>query len=305
MKLRTPSLLLPLLFFAAHSMYGQGCSDAGFCTLNALKNNGSNDHKEDHKNQMEAGISHGSGDNEIEVTSFHLEYIRQISSTWSLNAKVLFLSANGELSSEHDLSDVFITGIFAPAPTYKFTFGIKAPFNNGNKMANGLPLPMGYQTSLGTFDVIAGFQYALKAVGISAAIQQPLTQNENGFLPSLYPTGSEAYNYPSTRNFTRKGDALIRINYDLRFSKEKFKITPGLLFIYHLGKDTYNNESGTEVTINGSEGLTLNATLLMEYSLNKTNTLELNFGSPFITRDARPDGLTRKYVAGIEYKITF
>ena len=57
--------------------------------------------------------------------------------------------------------------------------------------------------------------------------------------------------------------------------------------------------------IEGSQGLTLNWNLYLDYELNNDQALQLNVGSPFIVRDTRPDGLTRSFVASLEYRIKF
>ena len=43
----------------------------------------------------------------------------------------------------------------------------------------------------------------------------------------------------------------------------------------------------------------------LDYEINSKNIIQLNLGMPFIVRDIRPDGLTRSFIANIEYKIKF
>jgi len=82
-------------------------------------------------------------------------------------------------------------------------------------------------------------------------------------------------------------------------------LTPSLLPIYHIANDTFTDTSGAKRTIDGSQGLTLNGTVVANYTLDETNALLLSFGMPFATRTARPDGLARGYVAAMEYRIAF
>ena len=69
--------------------------------------------------------------------------------------------------------------------------------------------------------------------------------------------------------------------------------------------DKFTDVDDVEKEIKGSNGLTLNANLYLNYMINKRNSLELSFGSPLVVRDRRPDGLTRSFVANLEYKISF
>ena len=72
-----------------------------------------------------------------------------------------------------------------------------------------------------------------------------------------------------------------------------------------MGEDTYQNVFGNRENIKGSDGLTINGNLITTYNFNKKNSLELSLATPFLIRDIRPDGLTRKFVAGLIYKISF
>lgn len=75
--------------------------------------------------------------------------------------------------------------------------------------------------------------------------------------------------------------------------------------IYHLTKDKYTNEFNIKKEIIGSQGLTLNGNAYIDYEFNSKNIIQLNLGIPFIVRDARPDGLTRSFIANLEYRIKF
>jgi len=85
----------------------------------------------------------------------------------------------------------------------------------------------------------------------------------------------------------------------------KIKLTPSILPIYHLTNDSYKDEFNVEKEIIGSQGMTLNGNVYLEYEINHKNILQLNVGMPFIVRDARPDGLTRSIIANLEYRIKF
>nr|MBP7274271.1 hypothetical protein [Saprospiraceae bacterium] len=86
---------------------------------------------------------------------------------------------------------------------------------------------------------------------------------------------------------------------------QNLKITPSLLPIFHLTNDKYTDITGVEKEITGSQGLTLHGNIYLDYHIYTTNALQLNIGMPFVVRDARPDGLTRGFIANLEYRIGF
>jgi hypothetical protein len=293
------------LMLQAPGAFSQGCSDAGFCTINSIKNNEPDSiiGKKEYKNHLSFGISYGIGDFNIRIINPYLEYYRALSQKFSLAGRLYYLSASGSLTSVSGLSDFIFSASYSVNKRMKTTLGVKIPFNDGNLKSDGNPLPMNYQTSLGTFDLIAGYSFSYKNLGITFAMQQPLTQNNNQFLPGLGP----AYGilYPSTYKFKRSGDVLFRASYSIPLLKDKLYLTPSLLPIYHLTNDRYTNEFNEEVEINGSKGLTINIVIFLQFTPSDRHKIELGFARPFVTRAARPDGLTRHYVVALEYKIFF
>ncbi len=163
---------------------------------------------------------------------------------------------------------------------------------------------MDYQSSLGTVDLLAGVGFSVQKVQLVFAWQQPLTQNQNTFLADDYPSTSALSRFPSTNQFKRSGDVLVRVSYPFRLS-DKVQFTTSLLPIYHLANDTFINEQGIETEIEGSEGLTLNFNAFLDYQLSEKSALQLNVGFPTVVRDTRPDGLTRSFIATVEYRIRF
>jgi hypothetical protein len=72
-----------------------------------------------------------------------------------------------------------------------------------------------------------------------------------------------------------------------------------------LANDTYADDNKMRRPIYNSTGLTLNGNVFFDYRLKNGNGFELSLGTPFIVRDQRPDGLTRKIVASLEYQFSF
>lgn len=285
-----------ILFVISFYSYGQGCSDAGFCTLENFQ--GTETDSISFKNSFKIGANVGSADNDVSVFGSYLEYSRQFNSKWELLAKITYLSQSIDGFSSSSLADAYLTSSYAINSNMKIIGGFKIPFTDGNLKDNGFALPMDFQPSLGTFDLILGASKSYKSWTFVLAYQQPLTQNKNEFFA---PMNSD---YISTNEFKRSGDVLLRASYKFSLA-DRFIITPSLLPIYHLSNDKFTDVDNMEKEINGSQGLTLNANIYLNYIFNQKNSLELSFGSPLIVRDTRPDGLTRSFVANLEYKISF
>lgn len=294
-------LVLAFVLFSV-KVKAQGCSDAGFCTINSFKPVSADEVQL--RNHFKVGFSGGAADHSINAYGTYLEYGYLLNNNLWFDAKLTSLAQNGNEISTFGFSDIYLNANFGLSEKTKLTLGAKIPLNDANKKGNGMSLPMDYQSSLGTFDLVFGLAYSLNKLQLVAAIQQPLTQNNNQFIAQEYPIDSKLRDFQSTNNFKRSGDVLLRVSFPLAFSK-KLTFTPSLLPIYHLGNDKYTNIDGIEMEIDGSAGLTLNGNAYFDFEINKTNALQLNLGMPFIVRDARPDGLTRSFIANLEYQVRF
>lgn len=277
----------------------QGCSDAGFCSVGNLSHSPAPG-KQPSKHYLKFTLPAGVGDDDVFVFAPGLEYGYALE-RWQFSGKVTGNYASGNLGNATGPGDVFLSATYQLPATRKwqtsFTLGAKLPLNQGNLKADGLSLPMQYQSSLGTVDLIAGIAVSSGKWRAAAGLQQPLTGiNRNNFLPQYWQNG-KANAYPPTNDLDRKGDVLLRISYRVLQSK-KLSFDGGLLGIYHLGEDTYidANVSNRAIPIKGSQGLTLNATGSVELMLNQRWSVGLMGGVPLVVRDVRPDGLTRSFV---------
>lgn len=295
--------LILILFISTFQIsFTQGCSDAGFCTISSLKPS-ENDSIHANMNQLKVGSFFGNADNSILVYGGYLEYNRQLNGKFGADIKLSSLVQNGNDISVFGLSDLFVNVNYAPTPLLSLTLGTKIPLSGAGRTLDGLPLPMDYQSSLGTFDLIFGIGYQINKFQLVAAIQQPLTQNKNTFSHLLYPESSPLNTFQSTNQFERSGDVLLRFSYPIEVLKNVM-LTPSLLPIYHLSEDRYFDGFAMR-QIEGSQGLTLNGNLYIDWDLDEKSSLQLNAGMPFLFREARPDGLTRSFIATLEYKIKF
>lgn len=290
-----------LLFILAgmvsfHAAPGQGCSDAGFCTSGALEAPADTVTT---PQMLTLLLPVGMGEDDVVVFTPALQYDYTFNSTWSVQAKFTLNYASGTLANAFGPGDLYVTGLYSFKHTspgqWKLSLGTKLPLQDGNLKHKDQPLPMVYQSSLGTTDVILGVSWSNPTWFFSAGWQQPVSgSNGNQFLPSQWDTPS-AEAYLPTRDFDRKGDVLLRITYQLTLRKN-LSLQPGLLGIYHLGEDTYYDPATNRRTaLAGSKGSTVNATVAVHWKTRKL-TVGLTGGTPLATRDARPDGLTRSFV---------
>lgn len=294
-------LVFSLLLVVSNFAHAQGCSDAGICSIGH-----SFDGFNDQKNTIEIASIFGAGEADVTYFSPYVTYTRKVNERFSWSSKVTFSSASGSFGTRASFGDAFLIGNYRFLANknrqWSVTSGWKIPFTTANLKINGYSLPLDYQASLGTFDLFLGTNLTYKKWDFNAAIQIPVFNNNKN---SYFKEFSGTNDFPSTNLFERKSDALLRATYTMKTPNQKFTFKPNVLFIYHLGEDTFENTFGQRETIDGSDGLTINGNLITAFQVNKNNSIELSLATPFVVRDIRPDGLTRSFVAGLQYKILF
>jgi hypothetical protein len=293
-----------LFFFGISNSQAQGCSDAGFCSMG----NGFKNQEESIKNNLEVGLVYGIGEEKTTIFSQYATYTRDLSDRFAMSLKLTSGIASGDLGSNGGLGDIFLSGNYKfkkkNEKTWSVLLGFKAPLTSANGKDKGETLPMAYQSSLGTFDIIAGVNLVSGDWDFNTAVQIPLSQNKNSyFLPTLAPGTTS--DFVSTNLFERKSDGLFRTTYKFKTSNEKFTFKPNVLFIYHFSEDAFINNFGKKETIKGSDGLTLNANLIVSYKIGSKSYLETSIASPLVVRKVKPDGLTRALTLGLAYKVNF
>ncbi|WP_462254466.1 hypothetical protein [Ferruginibacter sp.] len=307
MNIKVMMIMLALVIFFT-KVNAQGCSDAGFCTIGNINHKATDAAIK--KQKLTLILSSGIGDENVFVFTPGIQYDNRLNKNWAIQGKLTGNYADGNLGRATGLGDMFLSATYFLNKKNNwqpsFLLGAKLPLNNGDIRTGNKPLPMQYQSSLGTVDLLAGISLTNKKWLFATAVQQPLSgTNRNTFLPAYWNTAA-ANKYSPTNTFNRKGDILLRAAYTL-IGKDKIDLSIGLLSIYHLGKDTYvnGNISNKPIALNGSEGLTLNGTAALHYRLNNKFSLGLSGGVPFVVRDIRPDGLTRKFVVSPEIVFNF
>lgn len=296
------NLLLIIAIGIFSNSFAQGCSDAGICSIG----NGFQTTDKELKNGIEIGSIFGAGEADVTYISPYITYIRTINERLSLSSKITYSVASGSFGQRGAFGDAYLIGNYNWKPKTNTQLsslvGFKVPFTSSNLKINEFSLPLDYQSSLGTFDLIAGLNFNYKKWDFNTAFQIPVfTNNKNSYFKEFSGTDD----FPSTNLFERKSDALFRTTYTFQTSNKKFTFKPNVLFIYHLGEDRFQNTFGQRETIKNSDGLTINGNLIGVYTINTKNSIELSLATPFVVREVRPDGLTREFTAGIIYKVSF
>ncbi|GJM63968.1 hypothetical protein [Persicobacter diffluens] len=294
--------LIPCLLLSLPAL-SQGCSDAGICTLAHLEAE-----QEAPKNMIGIGVAYGAADHEVSVITPYFEYIRRLNRDFSINLKLTAQSASSEVESTFGLGDLFLNVDynFPQEATIRhgLTGGIKIPLGSTDLQgADNEALPMVFQPTLGTLDLLLGYHFGYKGFNGSILYQQPLSgENENDFDPADSNL-EDPDQYPPSRKLERQGDILIRLSYGLPFGQKKWLLEPSLLPIFHLGEDKYTPRVGSATSIKGSDGLTLNGNIKLQFQPNTNHQIYFTAGSPFINRDVIPDGLLRSFVAILGYRV--
>lgn len=309
-----------LLLFFVHTCAGtlivaQGCSDAGFCTVATMKSEAS-DTLETHPNRFTLGAALANGEDKVFIVSPYLQYDRTLGNGFSIQSKLTYALADGRLGKTSGFGDLYLTGSYQHGNSERLkwttSLGVKLPLGNANQQVDSRSLPMVYQPSLGTFDAIVGLRLTTHGLSGTIGLQYPLlttnstdrSRSENQFDRSAWPPDASIGPYPSTNGFQRKSDALMKLEY-LFTIKDRLRLTPGALAIYHLSNDRYLDSNGSEQTLSGSKGLTLNLVLNALYRFGPHWILGVSGGFPVVTRTSRPDGLTRHFVVTPELRYRF
>lgn len=294
--------LLIVILLLANKITAQGCSDAGICSINQ----GFTIEKNNFKNHIEIATIFGAGESDVRYVSPYISYTKRFNERFSFTGKITFSTAHGSFGTRSQFGDAFLIGNYTfkekNKKQWSALLGWKFPFTASNLKINGYSLPLDYQSSLGTVDLFLGSNLNYKKWDFNAALQIPVFNlNKNSYFKEYGGTDD----FPSTNLFKRKSDALVRVTYAMKTVNKKIAFKPNVLFIYHLGEDSYEDIFGQRQNIRGSEGLTINGNLMASYLLTKQSTIELSLATPFLVRDIRPDGLTRSFVAGLQYHYSF
>ncbi len=299
-------------------LFAQGCSDAGFCTMGAMKPDQPYNKKAAVRLQS-AELSFYRGTTGltpiIYVATADLNFSFRQKNTFQV--KLPYQMVQGRLantSGAGDISLCFTRNLYTSDRfSLNFSLGTKLPTNHSDKVSTaGLPLPMYYQTSLGTYDLISGISLINRRWLLATGIQIPLNHNRNQFVWSEWANTSEAdyiLGYSQARNLKRGTDVMIRIERNFRFSR--LNLSAGILPIYRITKDEViksgvaANSPLEKVKPDAAHGLACSLIFTAGYNLDVRSGIKLLVGRKIAEREVNPDGLTREFVSSITYVYRF
>lgn len=313
-------ITLGLLLFAITKLgFSQGCSDAGFCTMGAMKPDQNYSKRIAIKlRSLEVNYYMGTTTLTPKITVATIDFNLAVNDRSSLQIKVPYQSIKGSLGENSGLSDIVLSFSRNLKTTDKWslngTLGTKIPTNDANTTVNNehtggadAPIHMYYQTSLGSFDAIAGISALNSKWLFAAGIQIALNANNNQFLWGKFP------NYPNREyieqynvglKLKRGIDVMFRVERNWRFTNFNFSL--GLLPIYRITKDEVENkDTGERFKADGTTGLALSVLGSFGYQFDVNNSIKIIRGIKLTDREFNPDGLTRNEVWSVSYVYKF
>lgn len=320
---RTPisHLIAAVLLWAVHTtLQAQGCSDAGVCTAGPMGQmvtaaDTSSSDAPRHYAKLQVGCA--LDEQMVFIVQTQADLGMGITKRLMFRLNVPYIVATGNLGNNHGVGDIIpsLSYAFIKQPQRNFTavVGLRLPTGKSAQQdivqstfsPTSHPLPMPYQTGLGSFDLLLGTQYRHRKWTVALAYQHILGQdNQNTFLHMYWQDEPAAQEYFESFALERADDAVVRVQ--RAFVSGQYMLQPGLLAIYHMGRDSRLERVGelnyfgeyqfVRREIDGSEGLTLNVTFDVRRTLGERWSLEGGLAFPVIAREVRPDGLTRSAI---------
>ena len=296
--------------------YGQGCSDAGFCTMGAMKPDQPFNKKVEFKlRSMELSFYRGT------TTASPIVYVATADLNFSLGAKTFFQvkvpyqAVEGNFDKTSGLSDLSlsITRVLKDTEKYdiSFTLGGKIPSSGAdlNRSTDGAPLPMYYQVSLGSYDLVSGISFKNRNWLVATGIQYAFTQNDNNFTREawrepVYPDFNYVRKHDDSGKLRRGTDVMLRVERNFRFSQFNFSL--GALPIFRITQDEIEDPvTGLRAKQQGTTGMALSAIATVGYSFDVRSGIRLLLGQKITQREVNPDGLTRNMVSTLSYYYRF
>lgn len=308
--MRTTLLFVSL--FVSIDLLSQGCSDAGFCTMGAMKPDQAFNRRIDFKLRS-LSIQYYQGQSTLSplIEAYTLEMNFAVGELASFQFKLPYQTITGTLGQVDGLGDIslsFTRKIYSNSSfDVNATLGGKIPTNDSRARAeNGFTLPMYYQTSLGSYDFVAGISMISKKWLFAAGYQNALTSNNNDFQWGEWVRFSDrAYlsEYDVGIGLRRGSDVMLRAERNFRFVNYSFNF--GVLPIYRVSQDQGIIRTRENGGVSKTTGLALSVLGGFTYNLDVQNTFKFIYGYKLTDRPTNPDGLTRDWVVNVIYEFRF
>ncbi len=175
--------------------------------------------------------------------------------------------------------------------------GFRLPTGNGNYTSFLEPAqPLFLQPSLGSTDFLLGFSFQFEGITSGFALQIPLSQSRNRFLPIENTNQSPPFDALPTRYLNRGVDLALYFKQDIQLKQGLF-LQVGATPILRFGRSSFLNENDDFEEVLGSNGLTLNVFSGVSYAVQSW-VFTLEGGLPITQIDQKLDGLHRYFFTG-------
>ena len=319
MKAFLRSIFLLSIIILVNNPYAkaQGCSDAGFCTMGAMRPDQAYD-KENPLRFRYADVSYYLGETRVSasIQAVILDVGFDVFKDYNVHIKVPYMMVDGNFGSTRGVGDLSfsVSRNLARFRNFDFnaTVGAKIPTGNADLKheTQDVVLPMYYQITLGTYDLVMGGAFINDQWLFSFGYQQPLIHvNENTFGAGalawdFYPGGQEyVERHAVARNLRRGADVMLRLERNFRFSR--FNANIGILPIYRITNDQIMDTEGNYFKPEGARGLATSLLTGCGYQFNVKTAVKLIYGVRIVDRAKNPDGLSRESVLNVSFKYNF
>lgn len=308
-----------LLFWGFQQANAQGCSDAGFCTMGAMKPDQNYSKRIAIKlRSVELNYYKGTSLLTPVIHAMTVDFTLGINDYSSFQVKLPYQWITGNLGDNAGLGDISLsyTRLLKATDDWNIngTLGAKIPTNDANATVNNentggmdSPIHMYYQTSLGSYDAIAGVSAISNEWLFATGIQIALTENNNQFAWSgfpNYPDQEYLEKYNRGPELKRGIDVMLRVERNWRFTNFNFSL--GALPIWRITKDESIIPGTNErAKLDGTTGMALSVLASFGYHFDVNNSVKIIQGIKITDRDFNPDGLTRNDVLSISYIYKF
>lgn len=273
--------LLILIFSGNSVLLIAQCSDAGVCSVGHIM-----DDNKDNILNINLGYKFGSSGKEDDVKyhSFLLGAVYNVLEKTAFQMSIPYNIQSGPLGDVKGIGDLLIsvTQNFISQNNSSLDASIGAKFATGEDNADNLP--MAYQSSLGSNDILFTINYNYKNIGFGVGYQLAGERNDN------------------ITKLKRGDDLLLRASYN--FLLDRLNITPQILFIKRLSESNVVNSASmapmeTYIDVENSDQDQLNLLTVIQYQIDNNYSLFADFAIPFIKREVNVDGLTRSFSASL------
>jgi hypothetical protein len=168
---------------------------------------------------------------------------------------------------------------------------------------------MYYQTTLGTYDLVAGLSVQNRHWLAAVGYQQPLNNVNNHFLWGPWADFKDAQffedivkHYPVANELYRGKDMMFRLERNFRFSR--LNLSVGTLHVYRISQDRIVRNDNIQI-VPSTTGMAWTMLLGAGYRLSTKSAIKTMFGVKIFNREFNPDGLSREMVHTIGYELKF